>query len=173
MRKKLLFIFFLFSSTLPLQAQFDTASAKQQLRQCADSFAIAFLKKDWNQYLQYSNPAMVALMGGQAAFKSTVAGNFAKFTDNAWKQYEIGKILQVVKTKRELQAVVELQSILELNGLYIHTTSSLIGQSWDGGRFWTFFGNEGDRMMALAIKPDLSNEIILPLKKEYSEPVKN
>lgn len=173
MRKKLLFIFFLFSATLPLQAQFDTASAKQQLRQCADSFAIAFLKKDWNQYLQYSNPAMVALMGGQAAFKSTVAGNFAKIPDNSWKQYEIGKILQIVKTDRELQAVVELQSVLELNGLFIHTTSSLIGQSWDGGRFWTFFGNEGDRMMALAIKPDLSNEIILPLKKEYSEPVKN
>ena len=81
-------------------------------------------------------------------------------------------VLQIVKTPNEWQAVLSLNSVLEMNGLLIYTTSALIGQSWDGGNFWTFFGNEGDKSMALMIKPDLSEAIQIPAKKEYSKPVK-
>lgn len=162
----------LITLSLQLQAQTDTLWMRQRLQSCADNFTNAFMKKNWDQYISYSNPAMVASMGGNEAYKIVVAGNFAKIPEGSWKKYQVDSVLQIVKTPNEWLAVLSLNSVLEMNGLLIYTTSALIGQSWDGGNFWTFFGNEGDKSMALMIKPDLSEAIQIPAKKEYSKPVK-
>lgn len=95
---------------------------------------------------------------------------YAAIPDSAWKLYEPGKILQVIKTDGDLQTVVELKSVLEWEGNLITTVSYLIGESWNGGLIWTFFDSEGDRTRALLIKPDLSSQLVLPQKRETTEP---
>ncbi len=50
-------------------------------------------------------------------------------------------------------------------------TSHLIGQSWDGGSFWTFFDSQNDAKAAKQIKPDISSELIIPEKMEKVEPI--
>lgn len=152
-------------------AQFDTAFAKASIRRCADSLVAGFKTKNWELFTRYSYPALIGSMGGKKEFMNYMAMMFSLIPDSAWKQYEPGRILQVIKTGGDLQTVLELNSVIEWQGRRISTVSHLIGESWDGGLFWTFFDSEGDRTSAMLIKPDLSEQLIIPPKKEKEEPL--
>jgi len=153
------------------QAQFDTSFAKKRVSRCADSLIDGFKTRNWEQFARYSNPAMIGTMGGKQAFITYIAQTFSSIPDSAWKLYKPGTVLQIVKTATELQAVIELHSVIEWEGRRISATSFLIGQSWDGGMFWTFFDSQSDRNAARTIKPDLSPDIIIPEKVEKIETI--
>lgn len=161
------FAFFLCHS----RAQFDTSFAKVNIRHCADSLVRGFKTKNWELFTRYSYPALIGSIGGKEEFMKYMAIMFSEIPDSAWKQYEPGRILQVIKTGGDLQTVIELKSVLEWQGKLFTTVSHLIGESWDGGLFWTFFDAGSDRASALLIKPDLSERLIIPVKTEKSEPL--
>lgn len=171
MKRYLQILLLLTGTGLSAPAQFDTAWIKSNIRHCADSLTVGFKTHDWDMYARYSYPAIIGSMGGTESFKKFTAEAFAQIPDTCWKQYEPGKILQVIKTPGDMQAVVELRSILHWQGYRISTVAFLIGESWDGGLFWRFFGSEGDKEAARLIKPDLSDQLLLPQKKESKEPL--
>lgn len=154
------------------QAQFDTSFAKKNIRICADSMAYGFRNRDWELFARYSNPSMIGMIGGKEAFKQYVANSFTGVPDSAFKVYKTGEILQVIKTESDMQALVELHSVVDWNGQRHITTSILIGQSWDGGLFWTFFDSQNDFNMSKAIKPNLSDKLKIPARNEKTEPLK-
>ncbi|HWR33961.1 MAG TPA: hypothetical protein VN451_10555 [Chitinophagaceae bacterium] len=169
-KRQLLLVFFsLFF--VQAQAQFDTIFVKTYIRNCVDSLCHGFKTKNWELFTRYSYPAMVGSLGGQEEFQSYMGIMFGPFPDSAWKVYEPGKILQVIKTEGDLQAVIELKSVLEWEGKLITSVSHLIGESWNGGLHWTFFDSDGDRAKALLIKPDLNEQLVLPAKKETIGPL--
>jgi hypothetical protein len=150
-------------------AQFDTSFIKTNIRRCADSLTYGFKTKNWDVFTRYNNPAMVGSLGGTKEFSTYIAEMTAKVPDSAWKKYDCGKILQVIKTGGDYQATIELKIVIELKDTRITTTSLLIGESWDGGMFWTFFDSQGDRMAAKQIKPDISDQLIIPERIESKE----
>lgn len=152
-------------------AQFDISFARQNILRCADSLTQAFKAKDWEKFARYSYPAMIGAMGGKKEFIRQVSQTFMQVPETAWKKYEKGKILQVVKTSNDLEALIELHSVIEWQGTRLLSNSCLIASSWDGGLFWTFFDSQGDRNAAKAIKPDLSNKLMIPAKNEKTEPM--
>jgi len=170
MKRLYLLFTFLFSFSLA-HSQFDTSFAKANIRLCADSLAYGFKTKNWEVYTRYSYPALVGSLGGKTEFMKYMDMMFRSIPDSAWKQYEPGKILQVIKTGGDFQAVIELKSILEWQGSRITTVSHLVGESWDGGLFWAFFDTEGDLATVKMIKPDLSDQLIIPQKSEKMEPL--
>jgi hypothetical protein len=161
----LIFSFLFFSS----HAQFDTVFAKTNIRHCTDSLLSGFRTRNWELFTRYSYPALIGSMGGKDEFIKYMANMFSAIPDSAWKLYEPGRILQVIKTGRDLQTVVELKSVVDWQESRFTTVSYLIGESWDGGLFWTFFDSGGDRSTALQIKPDLSEQLIIPVKSEKRE----
>ncbi len=171
MLKRFFVIFFLHFSMGSLCAQFDTTFAKTHIRQCADSLVTGFKTKNWELFTRYSYPAMIGSLGGKKEFIQFISSSFDQIPDSAWKQYEPGKILQVIKTGRDMQALIELHSVLQLPDSRIVSTTCLVAESWDGGLFWTFFDSQGDIQSAKAIKPDLSHELKIPAKKESVEPL--
>ncbi|MBI3138285.1 MAG: hypothetical protein HYZ15_06855 [Sphingobacteriales bacterium] len=162
-------LFFFFSEA---GAQFDTSFVKSQLLRCADSLAIGFKTRNWEVFARYSNPSIIGVMGGKAAFINFAAGVFGQIPDSAWKVYEPGNILQVIRTGPDFQAVIELRSVIEWEGRKISAVNYLIGQSWDGGSFWTFFDSQNSPKAAKEIKPDLSDELFIPAKNEKAEPLR-
>ena len=163
LRILLILVFFV---TGEATAQFDSSFVKSQIRKCADSLAYGFRTRNWDVYTRYSNPGMIGTLGGVDAFKQFLATTFSGIPENAWKLYKPGAILQVVKSGADLQCVIEMNSILEADEKRITSKSHLIGQSWDGGMFWTFFDSQNDRVAAKQIKPDLSEVIVIPAKVE-------
>jgi len=155
-----------------VSAQFDTSFMKSRIRFCADSMALGFRTRNWDLFTRYTYPALVGTMGGRQAFINYVSQTFGRVPDSAWKQYQPGKVLQVVKTRDDLQAVIELYSQVETMGARIIDTSCLVAQSWDGGMFWTFFDSQGSVLAARTIKPDLSEDLLIPARNERMEPLK-
>jgi hypothetical protein len=153
--------FFLFS-----RAQFDTSFARVNIHHCADSLTKGFKTKDWELFTRYTYPALIGTLGGKANFIKYISQTFMQIPDSAWKKYEAGKVLQIVKAGKDLQTLIELNSIIEWQGRRITTTSHLIGESWDGGLFWTFFDSQNDAMAAKQINPNLSTALVIPKKNE-------
>jgi hypothetical protein len=152
-------------------AQFDTTFAKTNIRRCADSLVAGFRAKNWELFARYNSPALIGSMGGKNEFINNISMMFSTIPDSCWKQYQPGKILQVIKTGPDLFTVVELHSILDWQGKRITTVSYLVGESWDGGMFWTFFDSGDDRSVAMGIKPDLNEQLIIPRKTVKTEPI--
>jgi hypothetical protein len=165
-----LILCFLFTGCIT-HAQFDTLFMKKHILQCADSLTQAFKSRNWEKYSRYSYPAMIGALGGKKAFIEYIAENFNKVPDSAWKIYEPGNVRQVIKTDYDLQAIVELHSLVEWQGLRVTSTSYLIGESWSGGMYWSFFDSQNNREASKKIKPDLSNLLIIPEKNEKIEPI--
>lgn len=156
---------------ISLPAQFDTSYVKKNIRNCADSMMVGFKTRNWDLFTRYSYPALVGSMGGTKGFSSYIAETFSAIPDSAWKKYESGKILQVVKAGKDLQTIIEQHTILEWQGYRIRSTSYLIGESWDGGQFWTFFDSQGDAAASRQINAALSPALIIPKTIETQEPL--
>jgi hypothetical protein len=171
MLKRLSLLFILLAFLCPAKAQFDTTFAKSNIRRCADSLVRGFRTRNWELYARYSYPAMIGTMGGTKEFISYISGMFSQVPDSAWKLYEPGHVLQVIKTERDLQAIIELNSLVEWQGIRATSTAYLIAESWDGGMFWTFFDSQADAKAVKIIKPDLSDQLVIPQKKETIEPM--
>jgi hypothetical protein len=169
-RFSLLLLFFL-SVAGECRAQFDTVYAKTAIRRCADSLAHGFKTKNWELFTRYSYPAMVGSLGGKDAFIRSVSKTFIQVPDSAWKQYEPGSVLQVLKTATGLEAVIELKSVIEWQGKRVTSLTYLVATSWDGGYFWTFFDSQNDPAAAKQIKPDLSSDLVIPKGMEKAEPL--
>lgn len=147
-----------------LRAQFDTLFLQNRVRSCADSLASGFKTRNWELFARYSNPAIIGTMGGKAEFINFVTSVFGQIPDSAWKEYKPGNVLQLIKTEKDFQAVLELHSLIEWEGRRIKAVNHLIAQSWDGGFFWTFFDSQNNEKAAREIKPDLSPDLIIPPK---------
>src|SRR4051812_15326755 len=107
-------------------AQFDTSFIKSNLRRCADSLTHAFKTRNWDQFARYSYPALIGSMGGVTEFKNFISKVFSEIPDSAWKKYEPGKILQVLKDGRDFEAIIELKTIIEWQAVRTTETSFLI-----------------------------------------------
>jgi hypothetical protein len=153
-----------FFLAMEANAQFDSSFVKSQITKCADSLAFGFRTRNWDLFARYSNPAMIGTMGGKDEFKQIIAAMFGDIPDSSWKQYKPGRILQVLKSGTDFQCMIEMHSIIEVDGKRITSLSHLVGQSWDGGIFWTFFDSRNDVLAARQIKPDLSVAIVIPAK---------
>jgi hypothetical protein len=154
------------------QAQFDTLFAKKNLLSSADSLVKGFKTRDWDLYTRYSNPGLVGSMGGREPFINYISTSFANIPDSAWKKYEKGNVLQIVKTPGDLQAIIEMHSVVEWQHMKVITISHLVAESWDGGLFWTFFDSQNDPAATRMIKQDISTELIIPKRFEKIESIK-
>src|SRR5688572_11332067 len=101
MTRRILIGFFCFAVACSAKAQFDSSFIKKNIRHCADSLTFAFKTRNWEVFARYSYPAMVASIGGRQEFINYIARAFSQAPDSAWKRYEAGKILQVIKKDRD------------------------------------------------------------------------
>ena len=171
MTKRSLILFFFISLFYTAEAQFDTTFAKLRMRLCADSLVQGFKTRNWELYSRYSNPTLIGATGGKYEFIVLVREMFSKVPDSAWKKYEPGRILQVVSNGKDLQGVIELNSVLEWQGVRVTATAYMVAESWNNGYTWTFFDSFGDVNGAKVIIPTLSNELVIPAKNEKIEPL--
>jgi hypothetical protein len=132
----------------------------------ADSMMAAFERKDWKTFAHYNHPNMMKMMGGEQAFAAFIGEQMNQIPDTAIRKFEIGKILQVVKTAKDQQCVVEQKMEMQMEGVTIVNRTYLVGESSDGGKNWTFFDASLKALAPKDIKPDISPELKIPEKKQ-------
>jgi hypothetical protein len=136
---------------------------EQNIYRSGDSMLAAFKKKDWVTFVRYNHPAMTKIMGGQQAFASFIAQQMKQIPDTAIKKIELGKVLQVVKTPKDQQCVVEQNMQIVMEGVDLSRTTYLVGESLDNGKTWTFLdASTKSGVTPKQLKPDLSDELKIP-----------
>ena len=140
-----------------------TNDTEKSIYRCGDSMMAAFNRKDWTTFVKYNHPNMTKRMGGTAAFASFISKQMENIPDTLVKSVEMGKILQVVKTPKDEQCVVEQIIKMKLDGKVIDKKTFLVGESLDQGNSWTFFdASTKTGLTPEDIKPDISKELQLP-----------
>jgi uncharacterized protein YlzI (FlbEa/FlbD family) len=134
----------------------------------ADSMMAAFKRKDWVTFAKYNHPSMEKMIGGSEAFSSFINEQMKQVPDTAIKNLEAGKILQVVKTDKDEQCVLEQIMEMQMNGTRLIKTTYLIGESLDSGKTWTFL-DASTGMAPKDLKKDISPELKIPEKKQRVE----
>src|SRR5207253_1848763 len=102
---------------------------EQNIYRCGDSMLAAFKRKDWMTFVKYNHPTMTKMMGGPEAFASFINAQMKQIPDSAIKSVALVKILQVVKTPKDVQCVVEQNMKMELHGISRDKTTYLVGES--------------------------------------------
>ncbi len=138
---------------------------ERNIYRCGDSMMAAFKRKDYKKFTSYQHPNMTKMMGGPEPFASFIDLQMKQLPKAVVKDIRFGKILQVVKTERDMQCLVEQNLQMEAEGLNLDRTTYLVGESLDGGKIWTFFdATVKSRLLPKDIKPDISPELKIPAK---------
>jgi hypothetical protein len=143
---------------------------EENIYNAADSMMTAFKNRDWPTFVRFNHPAMTNLMGGTENFISFIQVQMKQIPDTAVKYIGTGNILQVVKTDKDQQCVVEQNMKMVLDSIQITSTSYLVGESVDDGKTWKFFDASNSGLItAKDIKPNLSTELKIPAKKQETK----
>ena len=150
------------TSTLSRRGEASNETERNIYR-CGDSMLAAFNRKDWMTFVKYNHPNMTKRMGGNTSFASFISKQMDQIPDTVIKSVEMGKILQVVKTPKDEQCVVEQIIKMNLDGKTIDKKTYLIGESLDEGNNWTFFdASTKTGLTPQDIKPDVSKALKVP-----------
>jgi hypothetical protein len=129
----------------------------------------AFMNNDFNTFVQYMHPDIIAYAGGKEKMKEKMDSAYLmmKQFNVSFKKYWIGTPGPVIKYKNQLQAVLPESTIVvtPMGELSAETTMLVI--SYDNGKHWYFIDTNVYKADKLKnILPDLSPELVIPPRKK-------
>ncbi len=137
----------------------------------------AVIKNDFNTFVKYMHPNIIAFAGGKENMKIKMdsAYQMMKQFNVTFKRYWIGSPGEIVKYKNQLQAVLPESTILKTPLGELTAETSMIVISNDNGKNWWFIDTNVYNSEKLKnILPDLSPKLVIPpRKKPKLVPVQN
>ena len=171
--KFLLFSIAIIFLSLYTQAQNLPTTIKVQ----AMDMATAFMKNDFNTFVKYMHPNIIAFAGGKEKMKTKMdsAYRVMKLFSVSFKRYWIGDPGEIINYKNQYQAVLPQSTTLKTPLGELIAETSWIVISNDNGKNWWFIDTnvyKGDKLKN--ILPDLSPELVIPpFKKPKLVPIEN
>lgn len=159
--KFLLFSMAVILLSLCTEAQNLPTSIKVQ----AMDMATAFMKNDFNTFVKYMHPNIIAFAGGKEKMKTKMdsAYKMMKLFSVTFKRYWIGDPGEIVKYKNQYQAVLPQSTTLKTPLGELIAETSMIVISNDKGKNWWFIDTNVYKADKLKnILPDLSPELVIP-----------
>jgi hypothetical protein len=168
----LLLIVFSFFTSLNSSAQTDTTSVKKDIAACADTMVKCFATGDYATLERFSNETAVKIIGGKEKFIEVVKQTMEGMEGLKIEDVSVGRILQVVKTPKGFQCLVEQKMTLLINDTRIKSISPLHGYADSIGKQWRF-SDVGDKSPAVLKQfiPDLDKRLIIPKKVTTTEKI--
>ena len=159
------FLLVLFIISLPAKAQNLSTTIKVQ----AMDMGSALMKNDFETFIKYMHPNIVAYAGGKENMKTKMDSVYStmKLFGVSFKRYSIGSPGEIVSYKDQLQAVLpEITTIkTPLGELTVET--SMIVISPDNGKNWWFIDTNVYKADKLKnILPDISPKLVIPPQKQ-------
>jgi hypothetical protein len=160
--KRLLLLPFIAIFFLEAKTQLDSASLRQNIYVAEDSMFSILKRGDWKAYAGYMHPVIIEMSGGKEKFVQTLSG-LDVLKQVSFDVYKPGKILQLVKTDKEYQAIVETFMQMQVNGTMVSGSSYDVAVSSDGKK-WTLFRLEEKYTPAMIREtvPGLSPDLKFP-----------
>jgi hypothetical protein len=158
-----------FAAVLLLSLGVHAQNMSTTIKVQAMDLATAFMKNDFNTFVKFMHPNIVAFAGGKEQMRSKMDSAYAtmKQFGVSFKRYWIGTPGPVISYKGQLQAVLPESTTIAtpLGDLTVET--SIIVLSSDKGKSWTFIDTnvyQADKLKN--ILPDLSPDLVIPPRKK-------
>ena len=129
----------------------------------------AVIKNDFNVFVRYMHPGIIAFAGGKEKMKTKMdsAYSMMKQFGVTFKRYSIGNPSPVVKHRNQLQAVLPQSTTLLTPMGELTAETAIIVISADNGKNWWFIDTNVYQAHQLkALLPDLSPKLVLPPRKK-------
>src|SRR5688500_9192294 len=139
--------------------------------------ATAFMKNDFNTFVKYMHPNIIAFAGGKETMKTKMdsAYRIMKLFNVTFKRYWIGDPGEIVNYKNQYQAVLPQSTTLKTPLGELIAETSWIVISNDNGKNWWFIDTnvyKADQLKNILL--DISPELVIPpQRKPRLVPVKN
>lgn len=147
------------------QAQNHNTTIKVQ----AMDMANALMKNDFNAFVKYMHPNIIAFAGGKENMRAKMDSAYQamKRFNVRFKRYWIGNPGEMVKYKNQLQAILPESTTLITPLGELTAETSMIAISSDGGKNWWFIDTNVYKADKLKnILPDLSPKLVIPPQKK-------
>jgi hypothetical protein len=166
MKKTLIsFLLVLFIISLPTKAQNLSTTIKVQ----AMDMGSALMKNDFETFVKYMHPNIVAYAGGKEKMKTKMDSVYStmKLFGVSFKRYSIGSPGEIVSYKDQLQAVLPEITTLKTPLGELTAETSMIVISPDNGKNWWFIDTNVYKADKLKnILPDISPQLVIPPQKQ-------
>ena len=125
----------------------------------------AAIRNDFNTFVKYMHPDIVAFAGGKADMKTKMdsAYQMMKQFGVSFKRYWIGSPGEIVKHKDQLQALLPQSTTLKTPFGELNAETTMLVISKDGGKNWWFIDTNvytTDKLRTMM--PDLSPKLVIP-----------
>ncbi|MEJ7627946.1 MAG: hypothetical protein WKF35_13855 [Ferruginibacter sp.] len=160
--KKSLLLFLLSVTLFGNSFSQDTTAIKKNIEAATKEMSATFISRNWEEYVKYTHPAVVEMIGGKEKFVKIVSEFMTELPDSSIKFFELGKPMQLINSGHDWQTVIMQKLDIYIQGKMVRSVSYLVGESLDNGKTWTFFDSKGDREVVKKMKPDVSDKLIIP-----------
>ncbi|HZH94330.1 MAG TPA: hypothetical protein VEY06_00535 [Flavisolibacter sp.] len=129
----------------------------------------AVIKNDFNSFVKYMHPDVIAFAGGKEQLKTKMDSAYAmmKQFNVTFKRYWIGSPGEIIKYKKSLQAVLPEGTTLITPLGEMTAETSVIAISNDKGKNWWFIDTSVYNLEKLRnVMPDLSPKLVIPPRKK-------
>ncbi len=154
-------------SSHSLYSQPDSVVIVGNIRAAANSMLQSFKSRDFNGFVKYNNPNLVAMMGGENEFVAYLQQEINGLKNVEFSEMKAGSVLRLVSRSQQMQCIIEQFSELIINGQPVSSVSHLVGVSTDGGKTWRFAdANTASADEIKTIIPELNPLMLIPKKKQ-------
>jgi len=166
---KLTKFFLVFVCVIPVALRTASQNRSTTIKVQAMNMATAFIKNDFNTFVKYMHPGIIALAGRKEKMKAKMDSAYQsmkRFGIN-FKRYWIGDPGEIMNYKSQLQAVLPVSITLITTLGELTVEASMIVISDDNGKNWWFIDTNvyrGDQLKDAVT--DISPELVLPPRKE-------
>jgi hypothetical protein len=161
--------YFLLSISILLALGTEAQNLSTTIKVQAMDMGNAFIKNDFNAFVQYMHPGIIAFAGGREKMKTRMDSAYTamKQFGVSFKRYWIGNPGQIVTYKNQLQAVLPQSTTLVTPLGELTAETSMIVISPDKGETWWFIDTNVYKADKLKnILPDLSPKLVIPPQKQ-------
>ena len=135
------------------------------IRKQAEDMGQALVKKNYKEYIRYTDPRIILEMGGEAAFADTLKSYEAQWHRYNMRVFDINveDPSWVIDTAGELQSSIPVVTQMKVSGGLVTSVSTFIGISKDRGKNWVFIDcGQSDYGSIRKKYPDLSSKLVVP-----------
>jgi len=167
MKQSKLFLFVLFALILASTAKGQNLSTTIKVQ--AMDLGSALMKNDFETFVKYMHPNVIAYAGGKEKMKAKMDSAYAaaKLFGLSFKRYSIGSPGEIVSYKDQLQTVLPEITTIKTPMGELTVETSMIVISPDGGKNWWFIDTNVYKVDKLkGILPDISPSLVIPPQKK-------
>jgi hypothetical protein len=164
----MLSLFLILNSVFP---QAGNNNIKKYIQVDGEAMLNAFVNKNYDTYVNFVHPNLIKAMGGKSKLIVAVKKSLSEMS--SFKvSFKTGKILQLIKTAKGFQCIIESKLTLTRDKVRTYVNSAMYGFSDPTGKHWKYADVDGNEEESLRkLFPEMDKKLVIPKTETRNETI--